>query len=761
MTSLNLNGSTPHTPPQEQEEITFFQPEEISSNGDQPEVKIYLANHAKGDPNYYKRLGFYCALDTVQSPNEKFLELLSEQKAFIRDRRSGVELYYFAKEERYNQRIRDTQKKLEDEKTKLIGHVAELDEAIKEEQKYEQEVTRLESELNEAMVMLGKRKENLITDAIHAVRKHLEDLTENYRKAYEDRFKINERTFEDNRPALEIKTEKFRQLRAVAEEQWGRILQKMQALQLDGVNPFLARWLFYLGLSIATVCGAYFFSIFTLTKNLNDENVTFFFLSGLQHFINGLFLPGIAVGWQFAILAASLAAILVLIAGVAFLCWKLLKRFDPETATPANESEQVFAFNSGEETKLSIEINTQSGNFYQFWLQLTPVIAVMGILLLIVFLGWENSPGNGAGVLQKLDISLTGATIGVLITLMVAGISYLYILRIVEPRAERNYAAGKMYLANFELVFTALVFIIATFSLFALDTGPNHQLVLFEYIALVLSNGFLLGYALRMKGLFSTLGFLERKILELSNAIRDNARPKPLSFTAKEDAAFRKEYFRLQKELYHLLLLKTQQGNTALGGANVIQEKKPANRIFRWWGISLKKWIAGSDPEDAPTLEPDVLLEWEKRLYPENHAIIKENADNLKRSRARWQDTRERVAMLKEERTPYCEVLKNNMRRLEDSLDGTKREREKILFNKARDFTALHVLSDTIQADLREGFNLGVWFRSEVGPDRPPATAGSADFDLIVQTKIPPATPKSPDPTGKHSKHHSKTSDDE
>lgn len=750
MPNLNLSESPPPVTISPNGETSFFQPEHPSSNEESGEVKIYLVNHAQGDSNYYKRLGFYCALDTVQNPNAKFLDLLSEQKDFIKERRAGVQLYYFAKEERYNQRIEDTKLKISDEKVKLLGHVSELSETILELNQQEQEVSTLEEALSESIVILGKRKETLISDATHAVRNQMKELIENYRKVYEDRYSINERTYQDNRPALEIKVEKFRQLREVSENQWGRIVQIMQGLRLDGVNPFLARWLFVLGLGIATVCGAYFFSIFTLSKGLNDENVTFFLLSSLQNFIEHLFLPGTSIGGQFAILFGCLSALIILITAIAFWCWKLLGKFEPASAA-ASKADQRISFEANEEVKISLEFTTRSGNFYQFWLQVIPIIIITGIVLITVFLGLSNSPSTDGDILKKLDISLTGATIGALLTLMFAGISFLYIIKVVEPRAENRSENPNVYLNNIELFITALIFAVTTFSLFGLESGGNHQAILFEYVALVLSNGFLLGYALRLKGLFSSLGFLERKILMLTNAIRDNSRPRPLNFTSKEDQVFRKEYFRLQKELFHLMLLKTQLGNTAFGGNNA---NKTRQKESKWWKAIRKKSTDSNSVEDTLIEEIAVLADWEARLFPENHAVIQEMTGKLKRARAKRQEISDRVNMLKEGCTPYCDALKDNIRRLEDSLDATKRELEKILFNKARDFTALHILSDTIQADIREGFNLGMWFRSEVGPGDPPnGYYGNVDFEVIANKFPEPKYPITGLSQNGHSEH--------
>ncbi|MCB0533329.1 MAG: hypothetical protein KDD14_14095 [Saprospiraceae bacterium] len=747
MESLNSNGSPPPLTPPEQDDQFFFQTEESAfSYEDQPEVKIYLISHAKGDPNYYKRLGFYCALDTVQDPNDKFLELLEEQKNFIHERRSGLERYYFAKEERYGKRVREAENKINDEKVKLIGHVAELTSYNSKAQQFEQEVCDEEKALTEAMTALGKRKENLIEDAIMAIRRQMEALIENYQKVYADRYKINERTFEDNRPALEIKVEKFKQLRAAAENQWNRIVQKMLGLQLDGVNPFIARWLFYLGIGIATVCGAYFFSIFALSKELNDENISFFFLSGLLFFIQNLFPSDLGIGWRFFYLFAGLASLILIISGISFFCWKLLGKANLPEANTTSTSEQKFDFEAGAEGKLALELQARSTNFYQFWLQVIPIVVIAGIALFVVFLGLQFQNENSAEALRRLDISLTGATIGALLTLMVAGISYLYIIKIVELRADNDEGPQPGYYINIELIITALFFVGATFSLFLLQAKENQQIILIEYLALVLSNGFLLGYALRIKGLFSTQRFLENRILTLSNAIRDNSRPRTLNFTSQEDRNFRKAYFKIQKELFHLMLLKTQLGNTALGGQNANKDVQKAlkKRGWRWWQRPFNLRRQRPVIADARLADADLLTEWEARLYPENHAEIREITEKLKRARARFQETAEQITLLKEERTPYCTALKDNIRRLEDSLDGIKRAWEKILFHKARELTALHTLSDSIQADIREGYNLGVWFRSEVGPSPGPGNGnGNGGFDAVAEI----ITPVDPEPT--------------
>ncbi len=731
-----------------------------------PEIRHLFETTELLNSRHYKDLGFNCAFNIVENARQTLLGLLAEQKSQILEQREGLATFFATREKRYAQWISEAEKKIDAEKISLQNHLTEIPELTQKSIDAEKERTSLEQLLAEKIIDFGKRKSLLVAEAIESVRNNLNDITENYRTIYEQRFGINQLTYKDNLPALAIKIEQFKKIKIQVEAQWNRLISKMEYWRFDGINPALANWLFYVGIGVATVCGAYFFSIFVLAKQMNDANITFFVLTGFERFIID-FYPNWTIGERFLMLMAWLLGLSLLISFLTWGCWKLLAFMDIKSIPEATvDQTQNIQFELSEEPQLSFELKAQSSNFFKFWLQILPIIVVLGIFFFISFLGQDLQSStftNSLSELQKLDISLTGAAIGTLLTLLVAALSYLYIINVIEPRSERViHEHPNLLMRNIELIIASIIFIISLFLLFFLEKndkdGGKQQSVIFQYCLLIIANGFLLGYSLRLKGLFASINFLERKMLSLTNAIRDNSRPRPINLTAKEDRIFQREYFRQQRELYNLMLIKTQLGNQALGGQNanrIIKTKVPtSNKVpsrEKFWRrfLTFSKIKEVVAPADSPLEKDNVSLisieDWESRLYPAETLELEQIGKDLARARIRSREAKERMEAIKENRSEYCEAIQKRLKSLEDSINRTKIKHENDLYQKALYMRMLRQQRDSIQSDIREGFNLGVFFRSEVEPDFKLIEADFAQdvefevIDKIMSTEAKPS----------------------
>lgn len=707
--------------------------DEPSDNNESPAaLTIHLKARTFNDPEYYRRLGFYAALDTVNNPSLNFQKLLKDQETFVEDRRHGVEDYYKHRTIRFEYRIDEFNKKIISEKEKLEKHLKELNGAITKESELKNLVIDLETMLSEEKRALGKRKETMVEESINAVRKQLQLITQNYSQIYKERFAINLQTFNDNTKPLQYKANVFQKLKDSAEENWGRLNDKIKLLGLEGVNPFLANWLYYAGIGVATICGAYFFAIFALQKELNDENVSFFFLTGIWHFIQNILPPHWALGYRFLAISFGFIAFAGLLLFITWYCYRLLKKMQEPTTNKEvlKVKEPNYFIEATNDKNFLFELRSKSDSFYGFLLDLLPFIIVVGVSITVVFLGLQTLPAiplssvNPHNPLNSLDISITGATIGIILTLMVAGIAYLYQIKVIEPRKEKAGAKNAPFKNNIEFIIAILFFFIGTFSLLLVNKG-DQQLVLIEYVAILLSNGFLLGFALRLKGIFGSLRFLENKIIILVNAVQDNSRPRPLNLTDQEDKVFSKEYFSLLQELFMLSKMKARQGSIGIGAENTplsIVEKsplppdrpKPILIKFLWRNKNGKVRSSG-----VATMvdEKNDIEKWEERLYPENYAIIQDLNDKWERLCSEYNSARENTRQLLEENTAYANSLKEHISRYEQAINDTGRVIEKDIFEKSKALTLIHFMGGSIQADIREGFNLGTWFRKEVDPN--------------------------------------------
>lgn len=106
--------------------------------------------------------------------------------------------------------------------------------------------------------------------------------------------------------------------------------------------------------------------------------------------------------------------------------------------------------------------------------------------------------------------------------------------------------------------------------------------------------------------------------------------------------------------------------------------------------------------------------DWEIRLFPDIATEIEQLSKDLSLARLRCREAAEFVMQLEEDKSAFCKEIQERLRRLEESLNDLKKNREKTIQEKRQELRALSRQSDSIQADIRQGFNLGRWFLSTV-----------------------------------------------
>jgi len=739
---------------------------------------VILEEH---DSRFYNRLGFYCAIDTVDDPNEKFRGLLQSQLDLIKEQKELLLGYFTSREDRYTVRIAEIYQKIRTENQKLEEYLLhKLPEARTEAKEFHDEKIEMEVKFSDRVIKFGMQKVSLIEEAIKSTRANLDSIIENFQKTYEKRFGFNDQALKENKAAIAARTRQYELLRQQSEKQWQRLVKKMEVLGFDGLNPGIGNWLFYVGIAIAMICGSYFFAVFVLSKGISDSSLPFFLLKGAASFIHDFF-PNLSLEWRMLALLGSLLVLSLLVTFIAWLAWVGLRGLasadgnstDKKRNKDSDINDSVAQFDFASERDFTFDLRSKGGDFLRFWLQIMPVLLVLSFIFLVVFLTLEKNTGTPSQFidLDKLDVSLTGSVVGALLTLLFAGLFSIYILKIVEPRAEVEEENRLSPIAqNAEMVVASAFFVIALFLLFFLDNkgtmaSAEHPEVIFTYGILVLANGYLLGFALRIRSIFGTLHFLEKRTIMLAQAIRNAALPLELSMTSKEDKIFKKEYTKIQREIFNLLLLKTQLGNQALGGQNAnripkflrrkliphkpkLVEEAPqplAGRLKKYFFF----WRVKDEPEPTAEVstqkEEERLLtieEWENRLFPDATTEIEQLGKELALARARCREATELVTQLEQDRSEYCNTIHDSVRSFEDSINGFKIELEKAITNKRKELRALARQSDSIQTDIRQGYNLGRWFRGTVGADTQVSysTIGLPDSTILSSLNPKPNT---------------------
>ncbi len=679
------------------------------------QIVVYEPTHL--NERHYKRLGFFSAIEEITDTQKKFQLLIEEQRQLHEERVAHLKELYFISDLRFQQKIETAVKDLEDSRVKWISHVSESSELAIERAKAKQRLDELEEQLHGVHHAIGEKKERLIEDRILAVRKELEAVIENYQKVYEQRYEINKRTFEDNKDALASKVKRFEALKEQFQERQAHITAKVDKLSLAGINPYVANFLVTAGFAAAIVAG-YFFSIFALSKHLNDENVPFFIIQGSHSFITKIF-SGNTLGAQFFLLTLLLLGLVISLTVIVWLCHIWINRSEKSshrnTIRENDSASNRLVVEVGDADSFSYKTYAESGNFFQFWLQLVPILIITGIVFIILFLG------TGASEIGSLDTSLTGTLVGSLLTFLMAGLVYLYLIRIVEPRIERH--PDKSFLRNnAELVSIIVIFIVSTLAMLFLkqETKEHDSLVIVEFTSVILMAAFLLGYALRFKGLIATANFLERRINALYDAIRDNSRPRPLNLTAAEDKRFKQKYLKLQKQLMELMQQKNDMTSYLLRGDDrgwlrkKLQGSSSGAKSKKWWGFWKSKRTQDENPGDGVVLK---LSDLEKQTFPKETMMAKGLMEAIDEVKQQITTLEEAIKARREERTSYCVVLKDEQAKLNNRIDNYRRARERFRKTLFERVDAETIYWEEIMNYLKEGFDLGMWYRvNGLGP---------------------------------------------
>lgn len=673
-------------------------------------LSIYTKTSEWNDENHYKRMGFFCALGKVAEPEKAFTDLLSEQQKLCEERIANLnELFFFANQ-RLEGKIEKAKKSLDEIEFKELQYLGEIPTLEQENNDNKNRLHQIKQELQKLYELIGSKRENLIRARILSVRQELESLIENYRSVYNKRFEANKQNFENNKEAIDYKRKYFECLKLQIEEQRQQVISKINSLKIDGINPYVVNFIFTVGLAGA-MAGGYLFSIFALSKHLNSESLNFFFIKGIYNFILKTF-PDRALWNQGIILFGLWIVFIVMITTIAWLC----DLFIGKSRNKDDIKHQLDFDSRRRQNPFSFKVYAESTSFFQLWVAIIPLLVIFGFILIIIFLGIQPTG------IESLDVAISGSIMGALFIFMKSGLMYVYIVRILEPRIQRS-PDQSFVKNNMELVFATLFFILSTTAMLFLEGHPGKRdpIIIFEFIAVMLISSFLLAYAIRLKGLISTLNYLDTRISLLSEAIKDKMRPLPLNLSQTENDIFNKEYLSLHKQLLILIQIKNEMTNYLLRGDESGWRKvrkiliEPFNRIKDW----LIREFSKKHHEDEIIYVYDLnkFTYLEKQIFAKEITMIEDFKITMQNIKHEIELLSEEIKLRKEGRSQYLKEIYEMKHGLLNQINNYKIAQQNLRKNLFERVTIERVYFEKIIICLREGFDLGMWYRlNKLGP---------------------------------------------
>lgn len=713
---------------------------------DDSRTKLIIPN----DEKHYNKLGFYCAFEPVDNPNEKFNELVSNLQQQTEAQIKQISEVYEQTIYHIDYKINLRESNLGEEKESLRKHREQIGTLKAEREKLQKELADFKKALHVAYQELANQKKDLMdkkpNERLKEIDDELKTIIEKHKLFAEEKYQISKRTFADSEPVLKQKIERFTALRAEKEAAYVSIKKKIEELSRSGLTFTAIKFLSSAGL-MGVVAAGWFYSVFILATNIQSENYFSFFLNRIIKFGDSKFSAGqnlLVTGGIF------LGVLLFLLALTCFIFWtvQILVR---KRESDINKSELMI--NIKESEKFIYQTQISSSSIFNLWMQIVPYIFILGTIFILISL--FGSKIENSSDLDKLLKSLSGQFIGVVIALTATGVIILYISMIIEPRMVNQLGAqkkGSPLLKHCELTLSIIMFFILM--IYMLMPGNNFtkreqnpavleqqivetdsripnidssnitstiqdsvksnksgkerieltptdsKIAIVSFIVIILFTALTLGYGTKYHGLFKQARRLELQIKGLSIAIEEHSKSPVFEADTIMNEKFKEEFSDRINDFMEMIKQKNRLALDLLNDNIETQSEKQKN-IF---GLPRKK-------EDSVS-ELYKMTPIEEKLFPG----IKQTVDDLnyewKSKEAEFEKVTLKIEQIENRQSELEHTILQRIHGLESAL--IKYRKQKIMHRKDwhQSQNALRYNFEKKLAALKDGYDLGLTFKN-------------------------------------------------
>jgi hypothetical protein len=676
-------------------EATQEQPEQSDSV-----LQFFSVEEQHPIRNDYRRVGFYQAVAAGDNIGDSLDHLIQDQNSETEKRIlafennndlviAGVDDGLFKIQERIDaqkkrlQEVREGRSEMETEAAEVKG-----------------EIDSLTQDHKNLIIQLGERHRDMIKLRLETVRSELDNLVETYNKVYEAKYQ-NENEL---KAALKSQRDYYQELKTQLQGTYEKVKDKLDVLYPAGVGPFSTNFLMTVGFA-ASIAAAFLFGLFSVEEGLDRQNVFLFFFEGAFNFAD-IFVEKYGA-LQAAFLMVALVLILFLV--ITFLVWGCQYLLDRYTNDRSWHNLGVKM--KGNRSRFNSSIRARS--LFSFWLQLLPWLFTAAIVFIIVAVGQSN------GTIKTLLPQLTGQTIGLAIVLLCAGLFFLYVIKVVEPAAEKRTSEGRKsssrWRINPELIIGIIILNVLLLILIFSDVIVHSNSAKFNaivgYAALVNLTAITLAYALRHKNLLGTRYHLERRVSDLTELLVSLSSTKPMKVWLTEEKQFSKRFLKLQDELLQLMESKTRNLNRLDKWSGNLSRDEGKKRGL---GDLIRRLKAVVRSKEASVASDRELMRFRRINFPELSYQIDQLERALQNQKSEYESLLIKMKKVDEHNSDIDWDVKGKLEAL--------RRQHRIQLNSKMSFldqkmqTRLRLTRECKQAEaqLREGFLLGTWLQKNI-----------------------------------------------
>lgn len=418
--------------------------------------KSETQNSEEQDYETYKQRGFAIAISsdpetTGKARLETFLENMRQlENDDLAELNSTVESYqrpFLHKVEFYDQIIEQIKKKRDDYHGSFGG-------LIEERKKIEELRLELINKRNDIEENIAGQKKDLLSKWIEEAGKRIKDILDCNQDILRKKQSIAKEVYEANRERNEAIIEELKITRGILQDELASLSERKQVIAGEGSGKRSTKFLISIGYLLSIASGL-FFSVFTFKSAFGSNDIATFIFKGLIQSAHTM------KGDPFS-KVSQLLGVFGIITLVSLLCRSAIVHIRKRQA--ATHNEEI------DEHYLQIKIKNDSiryrgmfkaNNWPVFWFKVFPVLLLVTAIFILI------SEGNYDGI----DNSMMGLVIGSAISLGLAAFTYVYVVKVVEPRLLRrkkkhengndNWTYLKWFL-HWELTVTFFVFLVTT-----------------------------------------------------------------------------------------------------------------------------------------------------------------------------------------------------------------------------------------------------------------------------------------------------------
>ncbi len=690
-------------------------------------------------PDTMRRRGFFEAIKDPITSHQHLTSLLKEYELQTASKINAVDDVAEKRLIHLNRRIADCHKRIMEIGDKISEaqqyqeeNDPKLQAMLSEKSTEEEKLCKLQGKLTETRIELGNAKSSIMQKSLEEANMQVQTALNIQKNIYSETRELNRMRFEDEKNNLTHLSDAYGKLYICYEKRYQKVNRYLAVLDVDGISPVTTQVLATIG-SISFGAAGFFFSTFAGNAGFGNKDILYFLFSGIidtaKQPASTFYKIGILLG------------LIVLVTSVTFLCNYLLNRLKKKSEEEIQSEVMLGAETEKKLEQIQYYANIKANNLYGFWLQLIPGIFIAGLVLL----GIAGSSDTIS--INEINASSEGLIVGTSIAMSFAGLIYLYIIKIVEPRLVKRYDSDpsvqiNWIKSNWELVAILIAFIVFSICVILIpyDPAPNSKNIIplsqqtryavLLFIAICLVGSISFAYSVRSRGLIETSRFLEKVMRRLNSAIARCSSAEAPEIHNK----VAKEHSNIIQHVLRQLSVRTNINSNEEEGK---QKKKKERGFFE----GLMDFIKHTEKNEQPVIPEPILnitlmQPWEERWFPDIVDKLKAVDFEYRIQKARVIKLEEMIADHRNDKAGMITALTQEIESCRSGISNYESQVEKTIIERSERTQRIKNVYNKTIVDLLDGFHLGIWYReNSIGPGsgyfKPPSSDPLAPINFL------------------------------